>query len=155
MVGPGSGAPCCWQDFIDPLIRTRQMCQPRREPMSRLMYGLARKHAGHGSKSCVFSTVRLASTAGALVVLLLALAPLPRGLFFCSVLFALARHHSRVSCRYDRDPRAIMIPISRKIMMSLECSITKAIMEFTLTVAPSDFFSTARTENINTTGAQM
>jgi hypothetical protein len=27
-----------------------------------------------------------------------------------------------------------MIPISRKIMMSLECSITKAIMEFTLTV---------------------
>jgi hypothetical protein len=28
-----------------------------------------------------------------------------------------------------------MIPISRKIMMSLECSITKAIMEFTLTVA--------------------
>jgi hypothetical protein len=40
-------------------------------------------------------------------------------------------------------------------MMSLECSITKAIMEFTLTVARSDFFSTARTENINTTGAQM
>jgi hypothetical protein len=34
-----------------------------------------------------------------------------------------------------------MIPISRKIMMSLECSITKAIMEFTLTVARSGYFS--------------
>jgi hypothetical protein len=38
-------------------------------------------------------------------------------------------------------------------MMSLEFSITKAIMEFTLTVAHSDFFSTARSENINTAGA--
>ncbi len=34
-------------------------------------------------------------------------------------------------------------------MMSLEFSITKAIMEFTLTVVSFDVFSTVRRENIN------
>jgi hypothetical protein len=58
------------------------------------------------------------------------LGPASAGPLFCSVLFALRpTHHWRVSCGYGRDANAIMIPISRKIMMSLECSITKAIME--------------------------